>query len=107
MRNGARSTLWLASCLSLVAASCDDAKGDASDTDAATFENVCSDPNHHRVQCVTPGQVIQGSTLPASFDSNNCQIRTQTKNSCCKPAVQGPRLIGGQCCYGFCEDSCC
>ena len=105
MRNRAGWQLWLVCFMWATAAGCDEAKDD--DADAASFENVCSDRNHHRVQCVAPGEVIQGSTLPASFDSNNCQIREQTKNSCCKQAVQGPRLVNGQCCYAFCEDSCC
>jgi hypothetical protein len=57
--------------------------------------------------CVPPGEIVQGSKLPATFDKNRCQLREEVKNSCCKPAIAGPTFKDGKCCYVFCAGSCC
>ena len=43
----------------------------------------------------------------SAFDANGCLPMAEVSNSCCNPAVSGPRFDGKQCCYSFCTASCC
>lgn len=106
MRGGrGRSLVLLALCT--VAVACDGAEDPSGGSDAGPFGIVCGQPDDQRMQCVDRRQVVQGSALPATFDAEGCQVKSEVKNSCCNPAQAGPRLINGQCCYVFCERSCC
>ena len=90
------ASLWL------VAARCSD-----DDSPPAELQVQCGSGKTVEVQCVPPGQIVQGSKLPATWDLNNCQVRAEVKNSCCLPAQAGPVLRDGMCCYAFCAGSCC
>jgi hypothetical protein len=67
----------------------------------------CPSPETQEIACVSPGEVIQGSKLPATWDRNNCQVRQEVTNSCCRAAQAGPVLKDGKCCYAFCSGPCC
>ena len=44
---------------------------------------------------------------PSAYDKDGCLPKSKVSNGCCNPAVDGPRLRGGQCCYSFCPGPCC
>ena len=88
--------------LALLSASC--SEGGAGGND---LQIKCPSGQTAEIQCVAPSQTVQGAKLPASFDQNRCQVRGEVKNSCCRPALAGPTLKEGLCCYAFCAGSCC
>jgi hypothetical protein len=67
------------------------------------------------VQCFAPGSThfnfgntpTPQPTPTPTFDANNCQVQSEVSTGCCNPAVTGPELIDGECCYGFCTGACC
>jgi hypothetical protein len=67
------------------------------------------------VQCFAPGSThfnfgntpTPQPTPTPTFDANNCQIQSEVSTGCCNPAISGPELIDGECCYGFCTGACC
>lgn len=88
--------------LVLVAAPCgEDGAGDSD------LRISCPAGQEAETRCVAPGEVLQGAKLPATFDEKRCQVRGEVKNSCCRPALAGPVLKDGRCCYAFCAGSCC
>src|SRR5689334_16050374 len=36
-----------------------------------------------------------------------CMVAEEVMTGCCNPAISGPELVGGVCCWDFCEGSCC
>jgi hypothetical protein len=93
--------------LAATAPACESSTPASASPDAGAFGAVCAEARHQHMQCVEPGQIVQGSQQPGTFDEDGCQLREQTKNSCCNRAQAGPRLLEGKCCYVFCDRSCC
>jgi hypothetical protein len=88
----------------------------ACSTSEEGLQPECSGGERAEVRCFEPGStnfksVGKGSPNPnppaAQFDDDNCQVLPQVGDGCCMPALTGPELIDGKCCYGFCTGWCC
>jgi hypothetical protein len=44
---------------------------------------------------------------PPPLDPNGCLPANAVQDDCCQPAVAGPELESGTCCYQICAGACC
>jgi hypothetical protein len=65
----------------------------------------CFDPN---TSMRTTGTGFAVPMPPSAFDSRGCLPVESVTNGCCNPAISGPEVVQGRCCYTFpAEAACC
>src|SRR5688572_12773446 len=73
--------------------------------EAGTAARICFEPGE---PMRSPSMAAHPPDPPASaYDDNGCLPLEHVSNGCCNAPAAGPLLLGGECCYDFCDDSCC